>query len=366
MIYLGVNTGTSADAVDCAAFEISQEGQKFLDGFSIEMPKKIRSTIIKLVESNIIDVDKMEYLKHQLTEVYVEAVNGLLRKKQWQPDQVRAIGLHGQTIHHKPDIEYPYTIQLGCACKMASQVGIEVVDRFREIDIALGGQGAPLIPVYHQYLLKGSPHDEGVFLNLGGIANVTVVGRKELYGWDIGPANALMDLWAQGKFQQPYDENGEIARSGRVIQSLLDDWLADPYFQKACPKSTGRDYFSRNMLEKVSLDKMSLVDVMATCCELTARTISVDLKKHADTQAKKALFLYGKGVANGFLLERLEALMPAYEIESCDGLGVDPDWLEAGLFAWLAYCHVQKIALDLTNITGADRPAILGSSVPVI
>ena len=361
-----MNTGTSADAVDCGAFEINQYGQRFLDAFSIEMPKKIRCAIIELVESDVIDIDKIERLKHQLTEVYIEAVNGLLEKKQWQPHHVRAIGLHGQTIHHKPDIEYPYTIQLGCACRMANQVGIEVIDRFREIDIALGGQGAPLIPVYHQYLLKGSPYDEGVFLNLGGIANVTVVRRESLNGWDIGPANALMDLWAQDKFQKPYDENGEIARSGQVIQSLLDDWLTDSYFQKECPKSTGRDYFSRNMLEKVSLDKMSLIDVMSTCCELTARTVTNDLKKYADKQAKKALFLYGKGVANGFLLERLEVLMSAYKIKSCDELGVDADWLEAGLFAWLAYCHVQKIALNLTGVTGAVKPAILGSSVPVV
>ena len=172
-----------------------------------------------------------------------------------------------------------------------------------------------------------------------------------------------MDLWAQDKFGVAYDQEGQIARSGKPIQDVLDEWLKDEYFKKAYPKSTGRDYFSGEMLDKMNLKKLSPADVMATCCELTAQSVSNDLKKYADKEAREGLFLYGKGVANEFLLERFAKLMPAYEVRSCDELGVSAEWLEAGLFAWLSYCFTQKIAVDLTSVTGAKNPAILGSSV---
>jgi anhydro-N-acetylmuramic acid kinase len=365
VIYIGVNTGTSADAVDCAAFEINAHQHEFLHAVSIPMPVALRKKIIDLVEAPVLTIDEVEHLKYALTGVYVQAIQSLLKEMQCEPSQVRAIGLHGQTLHHRPDLAYPYTVQLGSACAVANCVGIAVADRFREIDIALGGQGAPLIPAYHRYLLNRHGVQEGVFLNLGGIANATVIEQTGVYGWDIGPANALMDLWAQDQYQIPYDKDGKIAQSGQVIQFLLKKWMSDPYFAMSRPKSTGRDYFSRRILSDAALAACAAEDVMATLCELTAQTVQADLSRYADAQAKKALFLFGKGINNQFVLQRFKALMPGYILGDCRSVGVEPEWLESGLFAWLAYCYTEKIAIDLTSVTGAKKPAILGSLVRV-
>ena len=361
MIFIGLNTGTSVDAVDCIACEISDNNHQFIDGLSIDMPVDVRSMVIQAVESQRLEVDQVEQIRFYLTNVYIQAAKALMQKLGLKPHQVHALGLHGQTIHHKPNAPYPYTMQLGDASRLADALGISVVDRFRDADIACGGQGAPLIPCYHQYLLRMAEVTSSVFINLGGIANTTVINNGKVKGWDIGPANALMDLWCEKIRNQPFDDRGQWARSGEVVQPLLQKWMSDAYFELAHPKSTGRDYFSWEWLNRNDILSHRPEDIQATLCELTALSIQRDLHLHADSEARHGIYVYGKGIENTFLMERLQQLMPAYPLKSCMDLGIEAQWLESGLFAWLAYCHTKKLAIDLTQVTGSKKPAILGS-----
>lgn len=362
MIYIGVNTGTSADAIDGVACRFDRQESSLLDAVSVDIPDHIRSIIMEAVESPTLDIGSIQRLSGMLTDIYIGAVELLMKKMKLTCDQVAAIGLHGQTIHHRPHSEYPYTIQIGNAMKMANRLDIDVVDHFRDSDIAVGGQGAPLIPVFHQYLAETSGKNCAVFLNLGGIANATVYDQGMLQGWDIGPANALIDLWCQRHRRLPFDEGGDWARTGKIVRKLLDSWLSDAYFSLKLPKSTGRDYFSEKWLleSHSSLDDYAPEDVQATLCELTVCAVKRDLEAVVGKKCKD-LYLYGKGVENRYLVERLCHHLPSMRIVSTAAIGMDPEWLEGGLFAWLAYRYKNRMCTDLTQVTGAHRPVVLGS-----
>lgn len=357
-----MNTGTSADAVDVVACRFDRQGCLSLGAVSVDIPRHIRSTIMEAVELPVLDMGSIQRLSGILTNIYIEAVELLMRKMALTCDQVAAIGLHGQTIHHRPHGEYPYTIQIGNAMKMANRLGIDVVDHFRDTDIAVGGQGAPLIPVFHQYLAETGGKNCAAFLNLGGIANATVYKQGMLQGWDIGPANALMDLWCQRHRQLPYDEGGNWARKGKVVDGLLRSWLSDTYFSLKPPKSTGRDYFSERWLLESHpiLGDCAPEDVQATLCELTACAVKQDLESVAG-EGVQELYLYGKGVENKYLVGRLCHHLPSMNIVSTAAIGMDPEWLEGGLFAWLAYRYKNRMRTDLTQVTGAQRPVVLGA-----
>ena len=278
--------------------------------------------------------------------------------------QVTAIGLHGQTIHHRPDACYPYSLQIEDAHHLANIVGIDVVGQFRASDIAAGGLGAPLIPAYHQYCLNQAEKSTGIFLNLGGIANVTISSPSGVLGWDVGPANALMDLWVQKCLQKPFDQGGEWARSGQIIDDLLQQLMQDPYLQACLPKSTGRDYFSTAWLNQFTLDQFTPEDVQATLCAFTVNSIQADLRQHAHQYAGAPIYVYGKGVKNKFMMEQLiSALSDDWPVTTTEAIGIDPDWLECGLFAWLAFCHHTRTPVDLCKTTGALRPTVLGARV---
>ena len=362
MIFFGINTGTSADAIDCVACDYTGGKQKFMDAVSIDIPVVLRNRIVDAVEQPSLDVEDSITLSRSLTKYYIEAAEALLKKLAIAPTQVTAIGLHGQTIHHRPDCSTPYTIQLGDAELLASQLGIDVVDRFRATDISVGGQGAPLIPVYHNYLAQCAGHETALFINLGGIANITQCGTKShLLGWDIGPANALMDLWSQKHLNQPFDDRGQWARSGKVIPELLDLWLQDSYFMLKPPKSTGRDYFSNAWLEDTkNIAQYNVEDIQASLCTLTVRSIEQDIKRYVKEKCG-VIYVYGKGVHNTFLLEQMEKYLPNFNIQKASAIGISAEWLEGGLFAWLAYCYKQRIACDLRHVTRAKKAAVLGA-----
>ena len=362
MIFLGVNTGTSADAVDCVACEFMSGQQQFLHGVSVAIPDRLQKKIVSAVEAEALNIADCLQMQTQLTDIYVQAVNLLISELGVSREKIVAIGLHGQTIHHRPDLAYPYSLQLEDAHQLMNAVNISVVDHFRATDIAYGGQGAPLIPVYHQYLLSLAKHEYGVFLNLGGIANVTAITPQTVKGWDVGPANALMDLWCQQQCGRPYDDRGYWAKSGKVIDSLLEKWLEDAYFERSLPKSTGKDYFTTQWIQQFSDNGWRAEDVQATLCALTVESIRRDIEKHAERPASHGIYVYGKGIHNLFLMSCLENALPS-KVRSSEVLGMAPEWLEGGLFAWLAYCYNQSLPLDLTGVTGARRPAVLGSCV---
>lgn len=362
MIYLGVNTGTSADAVDCVACEFVSGQQRFLHGVSVAIPGHLQKEIVSAVEAEALNITDCQKMRSELTIIYAQAVNQLIGQLGVSREKIAAIGLHGQTIHHRPDLAYPFSLQLEDAHQLMRAVQISVIDQFRATDIACGGQGAPLIPVYHQYLLSLARHESGVFLNLGGIANVTAITPEAVMGWDVGPANALMDLWCQQQRGQPYDDRGRWAESGEVIESLLEKWLQDAYFARSLPKSTGKDYFTTQWIQQYANNSWRAEDVQATLCALTVETIKRDIKKHAERPANHGIYVYGKGIHNLFLMSCLENALPS-KVCSSEALGMAPEWLEGGLFAWLAYCHKQSLPVDLTGVTGAHHPAVLGSCV---
>ena len=326
------------------------------------MPDDLQQWVIQAVESEDVTIDAMQKLSAKLTTIYAQAVKKILQKMCITPDKIAAIGLHGQTLHHRPLSNYPYTVQLGNAAVLANQFGIKVIDGFRMTDISVGGQGAPLIPAYHRYLAQVAGRTNAVFLNLGGIANMTLYAEPDtLMGWDIGPANALIDLWCQQHRGCPFDEGGQWARSGKLLPKLLAQWLQDDYFVEKPPKSTGRDYFSAAWLQRqsVNIAQYAPGDVQATLCELTAVTVAQDVTRYVKQQSD-TIYLYGKGIANTWMLARLQAHLPGYQLQSTDSLGIAPDWLEGGLFAWLAYQYVSRRPTCLMGVTGAKKPAILG------
>lgn len=361
MIVLGVNTGTSADAVDAAAFLFDGGDQKLLAAASLGFSESLKKAIMSAVENPGLSVEALFALRGELTQVYIQVIKDLLASAGLKRAQITAIGLHGQTIHHYPRQRYPYTIQLADAASVACEMGCPVIENFRQSDMAVGGEGAPLIPAYHRYLAQKNGLQQCLFLNLGGIANITYVNGALLRGWDAGPANALLDFWVGAQLQQSYDDGGRWAASGKIQHDLLTTWLQDPYFALTPPKSTGRDYFSGQWL-LARLDKRrSGADVQATLCELTVSAVVSDVVRYTQVAQGGSMYLFGKGVKNVYLVERLRDRLPDLTIQDTCALGVDPDWLESGLFAWLAHCRLCKKEVDLTSVTGAKRPVVLGA-----
>ena len=358
MLYLGVNTGTSADAIDSVFCEITGDGIRIIATDEYKLSVEVRQSILRAVKDANLTVQDFQSLKGILTDYFCAAIQQALRKHAIKSEAIVACGLHGQTIHHRPDHPYPYSLQCVDAAKVAHALGLVVIEDFRAADLALGGQGAPIIPGFLRYLLQMKQQKSGLFINLGGIANMTVIDEDSTQGWDIGPANALMDIWIYHQKGEDYDHNGDWARSGNVVPALLSRWLADPYFSQKPPKSTGRDYFTLEWVQK-SLQGERAEDVQATLLALTIHSISQTIKS-IEGRGLQGCYLYGKGVANRFLVEQLSKALPSSKLLTTMDLGVEPGDVEGGLFAWLAFCYMQKIPTDLTGVTGARSKGILG------
>ena len=270
---------------------------------------------------------------------------------------ITAIGLHGQTLWHEPNSDYPFSMQLGNPNIITAQTGVSVVSDFRRKDIALGGQGAPFAPAFHHFLF--SKLDENIaVLNIGGMANLTVIGDK-LIGYDTGCGNVLMDMWAFECKGEAYDKDGTFAKSGKVNTTLLEKMLDDDYFKKAPPKSTGREYFNQTWLASYMplFRTIKDEDIAATLLELTAQSIANEVKK----TSTNLLIVCGGGVNNGYLMERLRDNLKGLKVTSSDEVGVSGEFMEAMAFAWLAHERVHKKCVKLSSVTGASRDSILGA-----
>ena len=290
------------------------------------------------------------------------AVHEVLEKARVLPEQITAIGSHGQTICHDAEADIPYTVQLGCAHTIAELTGISVVADFRTRDIVLGGQGAPFAPLYHQALFA-SLEIPLALVNVGGIANVTfLVPDVGVSGHDTGPGNALMDAWAQKHLGTSYDKNGAWGASGRVIERLLSALLEDAYFHLPAPKSIDKGYFSEDWLASFLLARYEPQDIQATLVALTAMTIAQAIK--ASERGLTRVVVCGGGVHNQALMDAIRAQLPDVQVDSTAVFGVNPDFLEAMMFAWFADKTLNHVPLDLTRITGAKHPAILGAIYP--
>ena len=353
-LYIGVMSGTSLDGVDIALCEIDKQGCRLLEYYEEDFPDSLKNEILESIHSQITLRD-IGILNQKIGRLYASTILTFLEQKKILASSIEAIGLHGQTLWHEPQGEYPFSMQLGSASVVTSQTKITTVSDFRSIDIANGGEGAPFAPAFHKFLFASST--QRAIVNIGGMANITLF-EPTLRGWDSGCGNVLLDLWMQEHEEKAYDADGQFAKSGVVHQALLDSMLSDTYFKKSAPKSTGREHFNKKWLEShlKKFHTLKSADVARTLLELTAVSISNDL----EGEELEELIVCGGGSKNAFLLQRLQEL-GSYVVKQSDTVGVSADALEAMAFAWFAYKRIHSEVVELKSVTGAKKDSLLGA-----
>ncbi|HYG06126.1 MAG TPA: anhydro-N-acetylmuramic acid kinase [Stenotrophomonas sp.] len=368
-LYIGLMSGTSADGIDAAlvAFPDTQDSAprcQLLGGLTYPWKPQLRAALIALGEGReVASLDVLGDLDARVGESFAAAANALLAQEGIAPAQIRAIGSHGQTVRHRPQAAPAFTWQMGDAHRIAEATGITTVADFRRRDIAAGGQGAPLMPAFHVAMLGSAAEDRAV-LNLGGIGNLTLIpSQGDVRGFDTGPANALMDSWCQRHTGQPFDAEGAFAASGQVLPALLAQWQADAWFALPPPKSTGREQFHLDWaLSAPAAAGASAADLQATLLALTVTTVTEALRAHQpDT---RRVLVCGGGVRNPVLMAALAAGLPGVVVESSQAHGLDPDYMEAMGFAWLAAQALAGRPGNLPAVSGARGPRILGAIHP--
>ncbi|MEA3491963.1 MAG: anhydro-N-acetylmuramic acid kinase [Campylobacterota bacterium] len=352
-LYIGLMSGTSLDGVDAALCMIDEVSCELVASLEYPIPDELKIEILAAIEGQV-RLAKVGELDHRLGLLFAKAVNALLEQEHLKPADIKAIGSHGQTVWHEPAGSYPFTMQLGDPNIIAVRTGISVVADFRRKDVALGGQGAPFAPAFHKFLF-GDMGDDIAIVNIGGMANITLLGEK-LIGYDTGCGNVLMDMWIAKCNGLEYDRDGLWAKSGRVDYPLLERMLDDDYFRQEYPKSTGREKFNAEWLESIISQVQSggewQADIQRTLLELTAITISNEVLKFQ----RDILLLCGGGAKNSFLVERIKAMIPNIQVV----IAANADSLEAMAFAWLAYKRIHKEPVNLKDVTGAKENSILG------
>jgi anhydro-N-acetylmuramic acid kinase len=363
-LYIGLISGTSADGIDAALVRFEQDRPHLVHALAHPWPDALRTQILRVAQDETrLDLDAYGRLDVAIGHVFADATQRLLEHSGTQASSVRAIGSHGQTIRHRPTGELPFTLQVGDASVLAERSGIDVVADFRRADVAAGGQGAPLLPAVHAMLLANPGHTR-VVLNLGGIANITVLSADaHVSGFDTGPANGLMDAWHLRHRGEAFDRDGAFAASGQADTALLTQLLNDPYFALPPPKSTGREHFHLGWLDAQLSDfSLSPADVQATLLELTARSLTDAIDRHAGDATD--VLACGGGVHNAALMRRLREALQPRSLNSTAIQGVDPDYLEATAFAWLARQRLLGLPGNLPAVTGARGLRVLGAVYP--
>ena len=391
-LYIGLMSGTSLDGVDAVLVDFANKDTsqasssrpqttalkapsvnansslklEVLAHVALPFAQEFKQTLLALNAPAENEIHRSALAANALTGIYAQAVQLLLDATQLKAPQIRAIGAHGQTVRHQPGAHdgIGYTTQLNNPSLLAERTGISVVADFRSRDIAAGGQGAPLVPVFHQGVFAQPNETIGV-LNIGGIANLSVLQAKgDVIGFDCGPGNALMDYWCMQHRGLAYDDDGQWARTGHVHGPLLQAMLSEPFLQEAPPKSTGRDLFHVQWLTShlANLANISAVDVQSTLTELTALACANDVLRHA--HGAKELIVCGGGALNGFLMERLQAALPNCKVLSSADRGMPPLQVEATAFAWLARQTVLGLTGNAPKVTGAKGARILGGVFP--
>jgi len=358
-LFIGLMSGTSLDGVDAALVEFKDHQQlRVLHTHFLSYPASLRADILTLQHPSENELETSALIANTLARLYADAVIGLLSEAKVKPDAIAAIGCHGQTIRHRPELGF--TMQIGNAALLAELTGITVISDFRSRDIAAGGQGAPLVPAFHQAVFADRNHNRAI-INIGGIANITYLGHDgETFGFDSGPGNMLLDAWTKQHLNRDFDANGDWASSGSIIAPLLADMLTDAYFSLTPPKSTGRDLFNSNWLNKhLHHTDYRPNDVAHTLVALTAHSIHNALETHCGTVDE--IFLCGGGARNLLLTRHLQSLLGKVKVTNIDALGIGIDWAEAIAFAWLAKQCLHKQTANLTQVTGASGTRILGA-----
>jgi anhydro-N-acetylmuramic acid kinase len=365
-IAIGVMSGTSMDAVDTAMVDFSGATPTVVASHSQPWPPTLRERLNSFAAGSPLNADALATLDVETGWFLADTIRQLLANSRCPAENVAAIGCHGQTVAHLADAEIPATLQLGDANVIAERTGITTINDFRRRDLAAGGQGAPLAPAFHEAVFR-TPAECRVVLNLGGIANITILPadpNKAATGFDTGPANCLMDGWARQYLGRPCDENGAWAASAEADPQLLATMMADPYFARQLPKSTGTQYFSARWLREqlANCAKRPPAEVVqATLAQLTSRSIAEAVHRHA--MDAERLLVCGGGVHNTVLLDLLRR-QTGLAVESTAQYGIDPDWVEAMAFAWLAQRTLDDLPGNLPAVTGAVGPRILGAIHP--
>ncbi|WP_073267250.1 anhydro-N-acetylmuramic acid kinase [Phytopseudomonas punonensis] len=354
-------SGTSLDGLDIALVEQGERTQLLAHHYQA-LPDSLRQQLLELCSSGADELARAAIAEQQWAQLVAEGVHSLLREQNLQPGDIRAIGSHGQTVRHEP--ARGFTIQIANPALLAELTGITVVGDFRRRDVAAGGQGAPLVPAFHEALFA-SPGAARAILNVGGFSNLSLLEKgKPAKGFDCGPGNVLMDAWIHHHRGESYDNDGAWAASGHVQAELLQALLTDPFFQATGPKSTGRELFNLPWLQQQLKTQPAhrTEDVQATLLELTATSIATSLQQ-AQPHCSQ-LLVCGGGARNKALLARLQSLLPATQVSRTDDHGVPADWVEAMAFAWLAHCCLNGIPGNRPEVTGARGLRVLGAIYP--
>lgn len=360
-LYVGIMSGTSLDGIDIALTSIeAPRNIRLLGARCAPLPPALRQSLLDLCQPGYDEVRRAALAGQAWARVAAEGVSAVLDFAGVRADQVMAIGSHGQTIRHHPELGF--SVQIGAPTLLAELTGIDVVTDFRSADVSAEGEGAPLVPAFHHWLLA-EPSLQRALVNIGGFTNLTLLRpQRPVTGFDSGPGNVLLDEWTSIHLRQAYDAEGRWASQGKVIGALLSEMLADPYFARPAPKSTGREYFNGAWLaahlERLS-EPPSPVDVQATLLDLTAISVA-DAVKEAACGCQE-LYVCGGGARNTRLMARLQELLAPLPVGTTELLGVDPDWMEAMAFAWLAWRRLTKQAGNLPAVTGAKGARVLGA-----
>jgi anhydro-N-acetylmuramic acid kinase len=358
--FIGLMSGTSRDGMDAAIVELDETCCSLVCARTTPFPDSVSTPLARLVESAQCGLEELGRLDVRIGEFAAECVAKLLDESGIPAERVMAIGFSGHTVFHHPEPPEPFTLQLGNANVLAAQTGITTVADLRGMDVAVGGQGAPLLPAFHAWRFS-DPNEPRVVVNIGGIANLTcLVPYRPVIGFDSGPGNTLMDAWCRRHAVGAYDENGRWAASGSVIADLLGSMLADPYFDREPPKSTGLEHFNSTWLARhlTSQADAKPEDVQATLLELTTRSIAQAAQQL--TPDLRRLIVCGGGAYNGTLMSSLRTLLPLVTIEMSDTHGIAPEWVEAMGFAWFAQSRLIPRPANLPSVTGARERVHLG------
>ena len=359
-LFVGLMSGTSLDGADAALVDFSGAGPRTLAFATVPFSAALRDRILALCEPGSDPLELAGTVSLELAELYARAVEGALAAGGVAREAVTAIGCHGQTVRHRPDLGF--TIQLNDAARLAELTSIDVVADFRRRDMAAGGQGAPLVPAFHEAMFR-HPATSRCVVNIGGISNVTWLpaGRHAL-GFDCGPGNVLLDGWTRKHLGTDYDEGGRWARQGRTDAGLLGRLMAEPFLRRAPPKSTGRELFRMAWLEERLARDERPEDVQSTLTDFTARSIVGAIDEFCP--ATDEIYLAGGGARNAALVERIESLAGKRPVAATDTLGVPTAHVESMAFAWLAMKCVKREPVDLTAVTGARHARVLGAIYP--
>ena len=357
--FIGLMSGTSIDGIDCSIIALNGAAVEVVATHYEEWPTKLRKDIFTLCDGTNISLELLGKTDVAIGKLFASIVKRTIQKTEIDPGAVKAIGSHGQTIWHQPTGNNPFTMQIGDPNIISQQTGITTVSAFRQKDIASGGQGAPLAPLFHQEFFHDTKCDRTI-VNIGGIANITMLARRgACSAYDIGPGNVLLDYWNYKERGTRFDKNGSWAASGQYSDELLNKMRTEPYLEQSPPKSTGRELFNGAWLEeKISQCSESIQpnNVQATLCEFTSRNIA-DAIINFSTDAE--VYICGGGAHNSLLMENLSSKL-GRNVATTSDLGIGPDWVESAAFAWMAKQTINGEKLETSPFTGARKPSILG------